>query len=277
MIINRIKYFFYLLVLLIMTLNVYSQSNADLFYKRAKEYDANGDSENAIIYYSKTIKTNPKFLNAYFNRGSILASENKYQEALNDFQSFDSINPNDFEVQYLIAACNYYLGKKNISFEFVNKSLNQKKDFFDALKLRGTIYLEDNKYQKAIEDFNRALLIHTNDYDVYFMSGFCYEALNKSNNALKRYFKAEDLGYVNDVLFNNIGSLLSKQNNYYDALTYFDKAISVNDTFALAYYNQGIAYNQLGFKDTALKSCKKAQELGFKNFNNEILILLKQK
>lgn len=261
--------------LLSFTYTTNAQSVADDFYKQAKQYSSVGDVAKAVEYYSKTIEADPKFLNAYFNRGSILAQQNKYQEALNDFINFNKISPNDYEVEYLMAACHYYLGDKNISFELVNKALKNKQDFFDALKLRGTIYLEKGEHTKAIDDLNRASLIRTNDYDLYYMSGFCYEALNDSTNALKNYLKAEELGYNKDAaVFNNIGNLLSKQGDYNKALIYFGNAIAINNNFALAFYNQGIAYDRLGFRDNALKSWRKAKELGFTNFSAPISEIL---
>ncbi len=253
-----------------------AQSVADTFYRQARQYDSLSNFERANEYYTKTIEEDANFLNAYFNRGSILATQKKYELALNDFKTFDSISPDDFEVQYLMAACYYYLGDKNISLDLVNKSLKSRMNFFDALKLRGTLYLENEEYANAIEDFNTSLLIRTNDYEIYYMSGFCYDALNDSINALDNYLKAEDLGYKDEILFNNIGSLLVKLEDFEKALKYYEKALAINNNFALAYYNQGIANDQLGFRDSALKSWQKAQELGFTSFSEKILKILSQ-
>lgn len=253
-----------------------AQSLADDFYRQARQYDSLSNFEKAIEYYTKTIEVDSNFLNAYFNRGSILATEKKYELALNDFKTFDRISPDDFEVQYLMAACYYYLGDKATSLALVNKSLNGMFDFIDALKLRGTLYLEKGEYANAIKDFNNSLLTQFNDYEIYYMSGFCYEALNDSILALNNYLKAEDLGFKNEILFNNIGSLLVKLTDFENALKYFEKAIAINNNFALAYYNQGIANDQLGFRDSALKSWHKAQELGFTDFSDKIIKILNQ-
>lgn len=251
-------------------INSNAQSVADSFYKQAKQYDSLGNVVKAVEYYTKTIEADQKFLNAYFNRGSILAQQKKYQEALNDFKNFDKISPNDFEVQYLMAACYYYLGDKGISFELVNKSLKSKEDFFDALKLRGTIYLEKGEHTKAIEDLNKALLLNKNASDIYFIIGSCYEKNDNKEDALNSYYTSEKLGYNSDELFNNIGNMLSQQKDYTKALIYFGKAISINSNNSLYYYNEGVAFYALGFKQSAIDSWKKAKNLGYNLFNEEI-------
>ena len=261
-------------ILLLLLTKANCQSVAEGLYRQAKTFDSLGNTIKAVEYYTKTIEVDPKWSNAYFNRGSILAQQKKYTEALSDFKIFDQLSPDDFEVQYLMAACNYYLGDKSVSFTLVNKSLKRKEPFFDALKLRGTIYLERGEPKEAIEDLNKALLIRANDYDIYYMRGFCYEALNDNTNALNSYLKAEGLGYSNDVVFNNIGNLFTKQNDFNKALIYFGKAININNKFALAYYNQGIAYDQLGFTESALNSLRMAKELGFSAFNKRTLEVL---
>jgi tetratricopeptide (TPR) repeat protein len=269
--INVIRVF--ILFSIISSFQASAQSATDL-YQQAKQYDTAGDYDNALKYYTKTLEADPKFVNAYFKRGVILANRKKYKLALSDFQAFDKMEPGDYEAEYLMAACRYYLGEKAVALELVNKSLKTKPDFFDALKLRGTLYMDQRNYPKAIADLEHAVAINKKAMDVYFILGSCFEKSGNSDSALYYYYLSEKMGYNSDELFNNTGNILSHRLDYNKALIYFGKAIAANPNKAIYYYNEGIAYYSLGFDQAAITSWKKAKELGFTAFDEEIRKML---
>jgi|GEM_PF-5256814 len=260
----------YFLFFLFSAFNTSAQTTAADLYKQAKQYDNAGDQENALKCYTKTLEADPAFVNAYFKRGVILANRKKYRLALNDFQAFDKMEPGDEEAEYLMAACHYYLGDKAAAFELVSKSLKKKPAFFDALKLRGTLYMEQRHYSKAIADLEQAVAVNKKAMDVYFILGSCFEKSGNSDSALYYYYLSEKLGYNSDELFNNTGNILSHRQDYNKALIYFGKAIAANPDKAVYYYNEGIAYYSLGFDQAAITSWKKAKALGFTAFDEEI-------
>lgn len=253
-------------ILTLQSICSFSQSTADDFYRLAKYNDSLGNMNTAVEYYSKTLEVNPSYLNAYFNRGSILAQQNKYQAALVDFKKFDSISPNDFEVLYLMGACNYYLKDKSTSEKLVDKALKDNPDFFEANKLKGSLLLDRNSFNEAITIINKALNQKT-DPELYSMLGVAYDGLKDNQNAFENYLKAERGGYSHPLLFNNLGRLYTIKKDQNTALIYFNRALEIDPAFSVCYYNKGIALNEMGFTKLALESWTKAYETGFRNFS----------
>ncbi len=62
-------------------------------YNRAKAYELQGRSAEAITDYSRLIEINPSYINAYLNRGVIYGKTNRYREAVEDFSRALKIDP----------------------------------------------------------------------------------------------------------------------------------------------------------------------------------------
>lgn len=251
-----------------------TQSTAEKYFEQGKEAKSLNDNEKAIEYYSKAIETDTLYFKAYFNRGSILAELQDYKNALLDFIIVDNLFPNFNQNIYLLSVCYYYLGEKEKSKILIEKSLSLDTLFFDAQKFKGVIYLEENNYTIGLNAFVVAAKLNPNDYEVWYLKGFCFQELKQNEEALNSYLKSEKLGAKSAEIFNNIGHLYftSKQNK--NALEYFDKSIKVNPQYALAYYNKGLVLYNMDKINEAIENWKIAKELGWIEFNKTSLELL---
>jgi len=93
----------------------------------------------------------------------------------------------------------------------------------------GNDYLDQGKFEKAIESFENAIIIDPNNADAYNNLGWVY------NNELKKFAMA---------------------------IKNYKKAIIINPNNVNAYSNLGIAYENAGNIDKALENHKKAASLG---------------
>lgn len=113
----------------------------------------------------------------------------------------------------------------------------------------------------------------------YYRKGAILYSLNKFEEAQICLQKAEKLGYSNHELFGVLSHVLSKQDDFQQALIYANKAISVNEKYSNGYYVKGIAEYHLKNKENALKSFFLAKKLGCKNdsviINTSIIKILK--
>jgi len=62
-----------------------SRVSSSSHFHRAMECETSGNYDDAVVGYTKAIQFDRKFALAYFNRGSILASQGKMEDAANDF------------------------------------------------------------------------------------------------------------------------------------------------------------------------------------------------
>jgi len=266
-----IKNVFFSIIFLTNCNLLFSQNTAKDLFKKAEMYDSIGNIESAAEYYTKALILDSSYKNAYFNRGSILIQEKQFAKAQKDFVCYNQIAPNDPEVLYLISICSYYIDDKQSALKTINKSLSIDSMYFDALKLRGSIYLETKNYKLAIADFEKTTSIRSDDAEIFYLKGQSYDGINEYEVALNSYIKSNDLGYNNDQILNNIGHVYFKLNNFSNAIIYFNKAIDLNPTNGLYYFNKGIALNQMGFTENAKECWKKSKALGYSEIPKEIL------
>lgn len=71
------------------------------FELKAMEYHLNDDYENALKYYTLAIDNGLESSRVFKYRGSIFRVNNRYQEAIQDFNNSILLNPDEFEAHYL--------------------------------------------------------------------------------------------------------------------------------------------------------------------------------
>jgi len=125
-------------------------------------------------------------------------------------------------------------GKKFIEVKetmaYLDKAIEQQPNYANAYISRGMAYNQTGDYQRAIQDYNLALLF-TND-----------------ENSLTKIFDKMGVAYA------NLGQ-------YQRAINNFNHAISLKPDYADAYNNRGIVYFLQGDKKQCCNDAQKACEL----------------
>ena len=119
-----------LLLSVFVSVSLFSQS--PYFFSGNKHLEK-GENKEAIDDFTREIKINPDYADAYYNRGIAYFKLGKTQEAISDFTSAIRINPN----------------------------------LWAALYNRGVAYRTLGKYQEAIDDYDTAIQINPNQADAY--------------------------------------------------------------------------------------------------------------
>lgn len=170
-------------------------------------------------------------------------------------------------------ACENYLKIKKITWD-VNYNL-------------GLIYLSLGKTEEAINNFEKILknkvnikdsLIYRSKYEdknkfyseIYLYLGALYKTLGKKEFAIKSLENSLKYNRRNEMALANLGDIFLSENNYDEAIKYFNEAISiVDDKFKKSYlYNDlGLSQFKKGLIDDAIKSFKTAINLNPQNEN----------
>lgn len=213
-----------------------------------------GDSQQAIIEYTKVIKLDPENGEYYVARGKVYADLNRNQQAINDFTRAIEIYKKIIEQQN--------------DDEFDTRDV----DFGDnAYEARGSVYFSLGQYQQAVKDYSQAIEIF-NYYYYYFLRSMCYEKLGDYSNASADHSKGLELHSSLSAtistkanLFNDVGIEYHNKGNYKVAIDYYSKAIDIDPEEAHAYHNRGLAQDSLGQEIKAIDDYKIAARLGNKN------------
>lgn len=147
--------------------------------------------------------------------------------------------------------------------EDYNKAIELKPNYAQAYFNRGTLFMKLNKKQEALGDFSKAIELEPDFWKAFLNRGFLYLEENKNEEALIEFNTAIQLKPDFDEAFYNRGVVFSNLRQYEEAISDYSRAISLKTNFPEAYYNRGLAEYLSGKKDAACKDLKKAEQLGY--------------
>lgn len=209
-------------------------------------------------------------------------------------------------ISFLIASCNspqtYYedaikLGDQEKYVEataLLDKAIEKKPDFLDALIQRGYYQMNLDKYPLAIKDFEKALSIDRNNTLALYNLGSCKYSIGEYGEAIKCYSNALEtkggqfltLDLTNNPNFNNpkarydvptVEIIHNRANSYrkLDSLknAYFDYKHCIDNNYMVAdsYYMIAYLYFASNKDDLGCDALHKAIQFGYKDVQTEYL------
>lgn len=136
---------------------------------------------------------------------------------------------------------------------------------------RGVTYGEQGLYDKAIEEFKKALEIDANDYRAYYWIGFSYSYKKMPDEAIAYYKKAIEIEPNFPNAYFDLGIDYSAKGLHEEAISIYEKAVTLNPMliepkfFSDVYFNLGGEYRKKNLLDKAISAYKKAIEINPKN------------
>lgn len=221
MLIRRFSYLFmYLFVAVVMlvpstvfaeTLSSAEQSltAAKWFERGVYFYTIERKPQEAIEAFTKAIECDSVYVEAYAWRGNSKRLLKRYPDAISDF----------------------------------NRALQLSPDSSLALAMRAATYAESGNFSAASADCDKVLSMRTiNNATAYNYLGMAYDLMNQYQRAIECYNKAILLEPKNIAAYNNRGLSYKQLGQWEQAILNYSKAIEVSPQFATAYYNRGNVY-----------------------------------
>ncbi len=125
----------------------------------------------------------------------------------------------------------------------------------------GNDYYEKADYEKAIENYNMAILLNPIFSEAYFNRALSYYQLKNFDKSLADYTKAAELDPNNPIIYNNRGDSYYRKQDFHSGIKDYDKAISLNSNYLKAFYNRGLSYASLEEYEKAVEDFTKVIEL----------------
>lgn len=250
-----------------------------------------------IVQFRKFEKKSASKGFAAFNEGLFFYNKNNYDKALQKFQEAERLGYKSADLYNCIIyiLSNDLPENTKILDNYMDKAIKFDSNNEYLYYTRGKLLMRAGKYEEALDFLLKAEELGCSEPDIYvaisktyyelknFLKEMAYatNAVNKYpydascnrrkgdayywqkefKNALKYYFKAEDLGIKDSELYYNISYCLSMLKSFKKALIYANKGIFINKTDPFAYYRKGYVYFEAEDFEDALDAYLEAEKL----------------
>lgn len=233
------------------------------------------DFASALKDFGIAIQLDPKFLDAYINRGTAKSYLKDTAGALSDYNKalmFNNLNPEP----YLKRGMLYLrMEKQDSALADLNKTIALDSTSTLAYFSRGLVKNNKGDINGALADFNKVLSIEPTNALTLYNRALLKSTIGDLNSALADYNAVAALNPKNVLVFYNRGGVNYELGAYKDAIADFSKAIELYPDFANAYLNRSMAKRQLKDEKGAYLDYQTAQKkineykskLGDKNFS----------
>lgn len=250
------------------------------YYYRAVGLAATGKKEDAVNDLDKAVKYDLNFIDAYVLRGKTCNDLGEYKRSNDNLKVASTLFPNNFDVWLHLGIANQNLDNDTKAIEYFNSAIKIRSDNVQTYIERSKSYLKLEKYDEALADANKAVTMDSKNSDAYLCRGVIYRYREEFDFAIRDYTSAVTYNPNNAVAYYNRGIAHSKIDEHQKAIQDYSKAIEISPKDDEAYLNRGIEKLILDKPADACSDIKVAADLGNKNgkqfFQNEGKVICNQ-
>lgn len=133
--------------------------------------------------------------------------------------------------------------------------------YSEAFYNKGISCFQNQEFEEAVENFNRAIQIDSLNYHYYYNIGLAYIKLEDYRAAVESFNSAISINPKDADSFQNLGIAHLSLKQYYEAVQAYQKAMEINPDDYESYNNLGIANLYIGRNEEACLNFTKASEL----------------
>ncbi len=209
------------------------QPTAEGYTLRGQIYRSQKDDQKALDDFFMALELDPDCAPAYYNCGLLHYGEQRYDDALFNFDEFMRLKPEDKQVYNLRGHTLNLMGRNEEAVTSFGKAIELGSTEADNFFGRANSYYDLNQVDEALADYKRAIEIDSTDYRFFYNRG-------KLSMKLKDYKAAETDYRLVTILrpelgrgYLKLGTALSNLGMWQDALINFDKAAELGDDEAM--------------------------------------------
>ncbi|XP_071949677.1 uncharacterized protein [Antedon mediterranea] len=255
----------------------------EAYYKRAQMYEQRGDMLLALEDYREVSRLMPSKTDAVLKRGEYQFNVNKnWMAAIKDFTDMLAQEPNSALARLYRGRAYAKQGRFSNAVEDLSAAIHLDPQCSAPFFYRGCI-LRRCLPMKALNDLSVSLLLDDSADNImaYMHRGILYMELNRCEDAMTDFESVLKLDRNMAAAHVNLGLIyMNKLNNYYKALQKFTNAIKVDPTYVRALVCRAVAYQRIHELKHALLDYTKAIHLRpdqhhYYMYRGEILLEMK--
>ena len=238
--------------------------HSNIFSQQSVVYRYLEEYEKALTAIDQGIQLSPNNPNYYNEKWKVLYQLNRYDEALKAINQGIQLAPR--AVWYSHRGLIYNEQEKfDLALADFNKAIQLNPNLATVYYNRGLVYEQQEKFDFALSDFTKAIELEPNNILAYNSRGLLYKKQEKFDFALADFNQVSQLNPNNILAYNSRGVLYLIQKQFDLALADFNTAIQIDPNYAEAYKNRGLLYKKQEQWDLALADYNKVLEIESKS------------
>ena len=208
-----------------------------------------------------------KDINKNYEKGFYYLENKKYDKAIEYLKKAEEETKDDYNLYYGLGNAYKKLGKVKeaiIYYEKAYKSAKSKEEIFEAAGVIASLYYNQENPDLSIEFCKKALNNTQSTSDlirIYSLFGLVYTQKEMYQEAIKYFNKVISFDNSNDFSHYGLGKVYLNQKEYQKAISEFKKAIDINPTYIKSHKFISIAYYELDDYERAIQHTEKALKL----------------
>lgn len=159
----------------------------DATYLLGQSYEGNEDTENALLYYDKTLQLDANRPDVLYKMVHIYRNTEAHQNAIDALKKIIAIDPNDAQAHYLSANSYLALEKHDEAlFEYL-ETVRLTPDNIDAQYKAATLYEMKGDIDNAIVYYEKTIVLDPETAEPFFKLGAIYQELEDEDNMIRVY------------------------------------------------------------------------------------------
>jgi tetratricopeptide (TPR) repeat protein len=200
-----------------------------------------GDYNFAIIHYSKALAISPTDLYSFCNRGYCFYQIGEFKRAIEDYTKALYYEPNYFIYNNRGLSYQGILEYESALKDF-ERSLALNDEFFSAYYNKGRMLNKLGEKEQAIIFHNKAITLvdsKVNEAEILTSKADIYFSIEDYDNTIKTLEKIIEIGEAYSYTYARIGDVHRRKKEVQKAIDAYDKAISYETVYSLAYLYRG--------------------------------------
>jgi tetratricopeptide (TPR) repeat protein len=215
----------------------------------------------ALMQYQEAIRLRPDYADAQSDCASMLLRVNRVEAALPHIEAALRLKPDDNDIQYNLAVALAQAGRTSEAIANLEAVLGRNPLYAPAWNNLGDALLKTGHRSEALAAFERAIQIEPGSAASHNNAGVALAALGRWQDAVGHYAAAVRLEPGNLEIHGNYGDALFQAGRLGQAADQYRAALRLNPRLAGLHYNLGNVWLQMGRLEEAVQAYEDALRL----------------
>lgn len=200
-----------------------------------------GEFSSAVVFFTKLLKEDSKNVDALFNRACCYMNMNEYKLAIPDLMLICTDYPLYKKKLYIaLAMCFANLNDFDSGIRHLTKGLLKYPKFTEAYVTRGQFFTQQQKWEKAVQDFYKAISLNPAEGSAYIGLGDAYLGIDDKKNAIKAYSQAVQCSSTSFQALIKRARIFFELQDFNKSISDLETALTYNSEDAEAYYYKSL-------------------------------------